>query len=276
MPGFKVKTSFFFFVELFDFHPGRAEKIQPFGVRVTVAVHHAPDAGLVDELAAFAAGRHGYVEGGSFARLGRGRDLEDGVGLGVEHVPFGLVVFVFARVFKAGRSAVVAVRDDLAVFDDQGPDFLAVAVREFGPDGSHPHVGAVELALFLPVLRGFPGDVSQGAFRFLRLFFRDGRFLWGSRVIPPVGGQVAETLGQQGLPLFGEVEFSVFYQREVWLAHPQKGAESLLGDLMVFSEFFEVDHQYVFLRENYRRVKGKVRMSKGIISPMAIEESTRM
>ena len=31
-----------------------------------------------------------------------------------------------------------------------------------------------------------------------------------------------------------------------------------------------------FLRENYRRVKGKVRMSKGIISPMAIEESTRM
>ena len=72
-------------------------------------VHYAAYACLVYQFAAFAARRHGYVQSGPVARLGRCGYLEYGVGFGVKNVPFGLVFVVLALVFKTCWSAVVAV-----------------------------------------------------------------------------------------------------------------------------------------------------------------------
>ena len=67
----------------------------------------------------------------------------------MQDIGFGLTRFVLADILEAGRRAVVAVRDDHLVFDDQRPDLAAHAVGVFRPDACHAQVAHVELVLFL-------------------------------------------------------------------------------------------------------------------------------
>ena len=66
----------------------------------------------------------------------------------MQNVGFGLAGLVLADVLESGRRAVVTVRDDHLVLDQQGAYLPADAVGVFGPDPGHFDVTNVELTLF--------------------------------------------------------------------------------------------------------------------------------
>ena len=120
-----------------------AQQVEPLLRTVFVAVDHAPDAGLNDEFRTLDAGCGGDVECRAVAVVGAFGHLRDGVGFGVEHVGFGLAGFVLADVFEPGGSAVVTVRDDHLVLDDQRSHLAADSVGVLRPDARHTQVADV-------------------------------------------------------------------------------------------------------------------------------------
>ncbi len=125
------------------FDADAAQQVEPLFRTVLVAVDHAPDAGLDDEFRALDAGGRRNVERRTVAVVGRLGDLRNGVRLGMEHVGFRAPRLVLADVLEARGRAVVAVRNDHLVLDDQRSHLAAHAVGVLGPDACHPQVAHV-------------------------------------------------------------------------------------------------------------------------------------
>ena len=119
---------------LYAFDTDPAQQVESLFGAVIVAVNHPSDTGLNNQFRTFDTRGGGDVERRAVAVVGRLGNLRDGVGLGVEHIGFGVALVVLADVFETRRRAVVAVRDDHLVFDDQRPDLAAHAVGVFSPD----------------------------------------------------------------------------------------------------------------------------------------------
>ena len=105
------------------------------------------DAGLQDQLAAIAARRQGNVQRAPLRTVSAAGHFQNGVCLGVQNVPFGLSVVVLTGIGETPGCAIVAIRDDHAVLDQQRTYLLAGAVAEFGPFHGHTEVCPVVPAL---------------------------------------------------------------------------------------------------------------------------------
>ena len=67
----------------------------------------------------------------------------------MENVGLGEIVLIFAHVFESGRGAVVTVRNDHFVLDDQGAYLSSLAVTVFCPYIGHPQIAEVQFFLFV-------------------------------------------------------------------------------------------------------------------------------
>ena len=109
---------------------------------------------LDDELGALDTGGIGDVDGSTYAALSAAGELGDGVGLGMEHIVLRQSVLILTDVLESHGRAVVAVRDDALILDDQGADLAALAVGVLRPDLSHTQIASVECELLIVLLLG--------------------------------------------------------------------------------------------------------------------------
>src|SRR5690606_38887306 len=97
----------------------------------------------MNQFAAFFAWRHCDVQSSFVTALGGLGNLEYRVSFGMQNIPFGYSGIIFTAIFKTGGRAIVSVRDNHAVFDDNRPDFFSLAIRQFPPFLSNSKVGSI-------------------------------------------------------------------------------------------------------------------------------------
>ena len=135
-------------IDVFYFDVCTSEEVDAVFEAVVFGIDHSLDTSLDDEFGTFDAGRGCDVEGGSVAGVVGARQFCDGIGFGMEYIGFCDVVIVFAYVFEAGGSTIVAIGDDGFVLHDECTDLATFAVGVFCPDACHADVAEVETILF--------------------------------------------------------------------------------------------------------------------------------
>lgn len=132
-----------------DFNAGPFQQVGAVCQAVLPGIDDLLDTGLDDQFGAFDAGRIRDVHGRSFAVVVGAGNFGDRIGFGMENVGLGEIILIFAHVFESGRGAVVTVRNDHFVLDDQGAYLSSLAVTVFCPYIGHPQIAEVQFFLFV-------------------------------------------------------------------------------------------------------------------------------
>ena len=114
---------------MYTFHAGTLKQLDTVGNPVQFIKHHTPDSGLHNEFGTFYAGRSCTVQSGALGAIVASGHFSYSISLGMEHIRLCLArSFIFAYVFKAGRSAVEAIGNDHLIFHKNGSHFPSLAI----------------------------------------------------------------------------------------------------------------------------------------------------
>ena len=128
---------------------GPSEQITTIGKSIFLTVDDSLDACLDNQLGALDTRCVGDIDRCPGAVVGRCGHLSDGIGFCVQYIRFRHVVLILTDVLEPRRCPVITIGDDHIVFDDEGSDLEAFAVRVLRPYHRHTEIPFVQLKLLL-------------------------------------------------------------------------------------------------------------------------------